>query len=649
MNARIDLRELAARESQQVEWKENVADEEDVVATIVAFANDLANLGGGYVVCGAREGKDEHGFQAVTMIGLSSSRLKTVEGKVLALCRDKVEPPLTPIVEEIPTVEADRRVLVFVVPASRRAHMLRSRQGATAYYVRIGRETIEARNGIYRELLLRKGEVEPWDRRSAARASVDEVDLIALRDALQRMGVFDPGRGVDDYLSETNQLSPFVPPFCAREPLTHSLRPRHFTMLLFGREPQHHIPGAFAIFSIYPGPDRSEPHAERHEIAGPLLAQIARLTELLNVQSYTAFDKTDEATPNAVKYPRRALHEAMVNALVHRDYEVVDPTRITVFSDRIEIVSPGGLVAGVHLEQMRTGRATAKWRNQSLAWFLNRLQLAQAEGQGIPTILRTMEEEGCPPPTFEVIDDRLICTLPAHPRHALLRELHAIAQLISLGELGRARDRIGPLIDKDPFDFRVVKLFAELHQALAEAGPILEFVRRHETRLDHLPGLALVHLADALLTMPSAAPQQLDAAQRLISIASRGRFEEREARRVALTLLKVRHHSEALQFLERCFREHPDWLHRAPFLQLRGRALVEMAWLCRRTAHDSALAPAIRDRARRDCDDYLVRAERDLRDALARGPEPAVADHANLDLQSLARLRRRTPPQRRRR
>ena len=198
VNARIDLRELAARESEQVEWKEHVADEEDVVATIVAFANDLANLGGGYVVCGAREGKDEHGFQAVTMIGLSSSRLKTVEGKVLALCRDKVEPPLTPIVEEIPTVEADRRVLVFVVPASRRAHMLRSRQGATAYYVRIGRETIEARNGIYRELLLRKGEVEPWDRRSAARASVDEVDLIALRDALQRMGVFDPGRGVDD-------------------------------------------------------------------------------------------------------------------------------------------------------------------------------------------------------------------------------------------------------------------------------------------------------------------------------------------------------------------------------------------------------------------------------------------------------------------
>ena len=62
MTARIDLNELARRENEQTEWKENVADIDDVVATLSAFANDLQNLGGGYVVCGAREDKDEHGF-----------------------------------------------------------------------------------------------------------------------------------------------------------------------------------------------------------------------------------------------------------------------------------------------------------------------------------------------------------------------------------------------------------------------------------------------------------------------------------------------------------------------------------------------------------------------------------------------------------
>lgn len=169
------------------------------------------------------------------------------------------------------------------------------------------------------------------------------------------MRVFDPARGVDDYLSDTRQLSPFVPPLCIREPLTGVIRPRNFALLLFGREPQARVAGSFVLFSIYPGVDRSEPHAERHEVAGSLLVQINRLIELLNVQSYTAFDKTDESTPNALKYPRRALHEAMINALVHRDYESVDPIRITVFADRIEIVSPGGLVAGVTLDELRAG------------------------------------------------------------------------------------------------------------------------------------------------------------------------------------------------------------------------------------------------------------------------------------------------------
>ena len=46
----IDLKELSVRESERVEWKENVADIADVVSTIVAFANDISNLGGGYVV-----------------------------------------------------------------------------------------------------------------------------------------------------------------------------------------------------------------------------------------------------------------------------------------------------------------------------------------------------------------------------------------------------------------------------------------------------------------------------------------------------------------------------------------------------------------------------------------------------------------------
>ena len=316
------------------------------------------------VVCGAREEMDEHGFPRVVLAGLTVPRLKEIEGRVLAACRDRVSPSIAPLVQEVPSDNPDRRVLVFIMPATRTAHLFRPHENAGTYYVRISRETREARNGILLQLLVRKGVLEEWDRRPCATATVNDLDLLVLRDALQRMGVFQPDRGVEEYLSDTKSLSPFVPPLCYREPLTGVLRPRNFAMLLFGRNLQFHVAGAYSLFSIYPGVDRSDARAERHELPDTLIEQARRLIALLNAQSYVLFDKSDGASPNAMKYPPRAMHEAMINALAHRDYESVDPTRITVFSDRIELISPGSLPAGVSIDEFRLGRAPAKWRNQ---------------------------------------------------------------------------------------------------------------------------------------------------------------------------------------------------------------------------------------------------------------------------------------------
>jgi ATP-dependent DNA helicase RecG len=157
MKDSIDLRVLATRESEQTEWKENVADIDDVVETLSAFANDLQNLGGGYVVCGAREEKDENGFPRLLLTGLTASRLREVEGTTLARCRDRVSPPITPLVDEIPTEHQDRRILVFIQPATDQAHTFRRGSEGGKHYVRVSRSTIEARNGVLRNLLVRKG------------------------------------------------------------------------------------------------------------------------------------------------------------------------------------------------------------------------------------------------------------------------------------------------------------------------------------------------------------------------------------------------------------------------------------------------------------------------------------------------------------
>lgn len=84
-----------------------------------------------------------------------------------------------------------------------------------------------------------------------------------------------------------------------------------------------------------------------------------------------------------------------------------------------------------------------------------------------------MREEGCPPPQFQVSDVRVVCGLPAHPRHALAREHRAIEQAISLGDFERAQKSVLELLAQDPGNMRTIQLFAEMQRALNSAGHVL--------------------------------------------------------------------------------------------------------------------------------------------------------------------------------
>lgn len=411
-----DLADIARRESEQVEWKENVADIDDVVATLCAFANDLQNLGGGYVVCGAPEARDATGFPSLVRVGLTAARMREVEQTVLARCRDRVSPPLAPLVQELPADTADHRILVLVQPATGAAHTFRRGKEGAKHFVRVSRNTLEARNGLLRDLLVRKGALLPWDRRLCAGATEADLDLLTIRDTLQRLSNGHEPLPPERLLSETQSLSAFVPPLLGREPMTGTLRPRNFAVLLFGRDTQRFIPGAVAFFSRYQGLDRAADHGQRMELAGTLLDQLRLLLPSVEAEAITLYDKADMAHPSVVKFPARALREAVCNAFVHRDYESFDPLRVTAFLDRVEVASPGTLPLGVTAADLSTGVAGPVWRNQTLAWFLTRLGYAEAEGQGLRTIAASLRAAGCPPAQFAVNPVRVVCTLLAHPR-----------------------------------------------------------------------------------------------------------------------------------------------------------------------------------------------------------------------------------------
>lgn len=631
----VDLKELLARESERVEWKENVAEIADVVRTVSAFANDISNLGGGYVVCGAKETRDEHGFQQVQLVGLDSSRLKEIEGSVLAHCREKVSPPVVPITEEIP-MENGRRILVFIVPGTGHAHEYRSGgQDAGRYFIRVGRETREARNGLLTELLVRKRAIEPWDRRINPSASIDDIDLIVLRDGLRQMGLWDPLRPLEDYLSDKEQLSNFVPPMMASSGIDNRTHPRNFSLLFFGANPLRQFSGAYAIFSIYRGKDRSEPTSERVEVVGTLGEQAKKLIELLNIEAYVAFDKTEEQ-PNQVKYPRRALQEAIINALAHRDYEMDQPVRVTVFSDRIEITSPGSLPRGVDPEKFRLGRATAHWRNQALAYFLSKLQLAQAEGQGIPTIIRVMQEEGCPPPTFDVTDESVTCTLPAHPRHALMRELSVIENKIILGNHEEVVEKLESLLRDDPYNFRCIELYCEVNNLLGTPWRVLDLLRGGEIDWTRVNSATLLVLAETLTRVGDLQAKVL--AKDLMSRALSDRLEESEVKRVALNYRRMKDDEKAVELIENVCARNPALNTSSALHSIAARARIDLAKKCMDAGRNRDHTRERRSKAWDLCRDYLKRAENDIRVALDNVKNDVDRDYIQRDLDFLQQM-----------
>ncbi|MEF3274886.1 MAG: transcriptional regulator [Chloroflexus sp.] len=188
--------------------------------------------------------------------------------------------------------------------------------------------------------------------------------------------------------------------------------PTNAGLILFGRDVAAHFPQAEIILVRYRSREPDDVF-EREDICAPLPEAIRRAERWLNEHMRKGSRMVGLEREDWTQFPPGAVREALVNAVAHRDYTIRgEGIRITLFSNRLEVYSPGRLPGHVTLDNIRAERFS---RNPAIVQVLADLGLVERLGYGIDRMLRQLAAAGLPPATFHETAAGFLVILPGQP------------------------------------------------------------------------------------------------------------------------------------------------------------------------------------------------------------------------------------------
>lgn len=196
-------------------------------------------------------------------------------------------------------------------------------------------------------------------------------------------------------------------------------------LLCFGRSPQELFPHTVVDIGHYANTaavSHDVLHLEKG-VGGTLFDQLSRLEAYLwqNTHHGMTLSPTSLQRVEVHQYPRAAIRELGVNMVAHRDYAIyTSVARVQLFRDRIEWISPGGLPAGITVENILTEQRP---RNPHIMRVLYEAGYVEAFGQGLDTVVNVLRDEQMPPPLFRDTGASFIVTVYGRTREAMFGEV----------------------------------------------------------------------------------------------------------------------------------------------------------------------------------------------------------------------------------
>jgi len=356
-------------ENSGIEFKRDDIQTHDLAKELVA----LLNFEGGSVLLGVEDDG--------TVSGITRPDL---EEWVMNVCRNNIRPAVIPFYEVVRDVEPGKDVaIVRVVPGSGVQSVWQNNRDL--FYIRVGTTSRAATREELARLFQQRGEFRA-ELRPMNGATIADLDM----------------RRLFDYFSQIrHQETPALADERAWQQLlvnTEIMVEEGVTiagLLLFGKNPNRFLPQAGIEATAFPGIEKDYAARERTSLRGPMTPLYSESGEIVEnglVEQAVEFVRRNTVVSAKLEdgarrddhfdYPDEPVRESIVNALVHRDYLLFGTDiEVSIYEDRLEVISPGRLPNGINPERMKAGtRAT---RNQLLMDVMRDYRYVERSGMGV--------------------------------------------------------------------------------------------------------------------------------------------------------------------------------------------------------------------------------------------------------------------------
>jgi ATP-dependent DNA helicase RecG len=194
--------------------------------------------------------------------------------------------------------------------------------------------------------------------------------------------------------------------------------PSGFGLLLFGKRPRDAMPQAGLLSRA----DLPDGKSARREFGEALVLIPSLLEEWLNTVLPSIVDRRRMERQEQIDLPFEMIREAVVNALVHRDYELGgQKCQLVLNADTIIVKSPGAPIPPITLDDLNAFSAPMKSRNPQLHYVFARMGMAEEQGFGLEkSLMRNAEKLGLPLPGFAMEGEYLVLTIYRNPEAAMM-------------------------------------------------------------------------------------------------------------------------------------------------------------------------------------------------------------------------------------